>query len=210
MRSTVPMEGNPWPHDMVITVEDGSQQLLELLWLREAWGLQPVGNLPPRLVDEPERAGDSDDREAWETAWPEVWQEAANHAAVLVEPSMFDELQRTGNGSLERAELLRRMVGPTWRDRFGDDAFDEHYQEWTRRRFEARRGAHQRPLAETPERRSLDALIAAWRAGLSKVVTIPCRGDYTRVLGGSALLLTDAARNDPDRYSSALTSFAAR
>ncbi|MFV0406254.1 MAG: hypothetical protein ACK5LN_05450 [Propioniciclava sp.] len=138
MRSTVPMEGNPWPHDMVITVEDGSQQLLELLWLREAWGLQPVGDLPPRLVDEPERAGDSDDREAWETAWPEVWQEAANHAAVLVEPSMFEQLQRTGNGSLERAELLRRMVGPTWRDRFGDDAFDEHYQEWTRRHFEAR------------------------------------------------------------------------
>ena len=42
MRSSVPLSGNPWPHDMVITVEDDPQSLLDLLWIRGAWNLDPV------------------------------------------------------------------------------------------------------------------------------------------------------------------------
>lgn len=48
MRSTTPMEGNPWPHDVVISVDNDFYRLLELLWIREAWGLLPAGDdLPP-------------------------------------------------------------------------------------------------------------------------------------------------------------------
>ena len=53
MRSSGPLPGNPWPHDMVITVEDDLQPLLDLLWIREAWNLSQVGvALPPLLVDD--------------------------------------------------------------------------------------------------------------------------------------------------------------
>lgn len=41
---------------------------------------------------------------------------------------MFEELTRTADGSKERAELIRRLHGPTWRERFGDTAFTEDYR----------------------------------------------------------------------------------
>jgi len=55
VRSSVPIPGNPWPHDMVITVDDDPVSLVELLWVRDAWGLQPLhDDVPPPLVDSPE------------------------------------------------------------------------------------------------------------------------------------------------------------
>ena len=42
MLSSSPMPENPWPHDMLITTDHPSP-LFELLWVREAWGLQPAG-----------------------------------------------------------------------------------------------------------------------------------------------------------------------
>ena len=52
MRSNAPIPGNPWPHDMIITVEDRPNVLLELLWIREAFALQPHGeDLPPLLLE---------------------------------------------------------------------------------------------------------------------------------------------------------------
>src|SRR4051812_35700978 len=51
MRSAGPIPGNPWPHDMVITVDDDPQQLLELLWLRDRWLLaSDHPDPPPSLV----------------------------------------------------------------------------------------------------------------------------------------------------------------
>ncbi len=78
MRSSASLPGNPWPHDMVITVEDDSQALLELLWVREAWQLRPEGNdLPPSLVDSPSFVGGSQRSAApivaWQDAWPGIW-----------------------------------------------------------------------------------------------------------------------------------------
>ena len=54
MRTSDPLPGDPWPQDMLIVVETDPQPLVDLLWVREAWNLSPVGlDLPPLLVDDP-------------------------------------------------------------------------------------------------------------------------------------------------------------
>ena len=79
MRSSTPIPGNPWPHEMTLTVEDRPNQLLELLWLREAYALRPEGDdLPPMLVQTPERATaaiDDATRAEWEATWARLWAE---------------------------------------------------------------------------------------------------------------------------------------
>src|SRR3546814_20352712 len=98
------------------------------------------------------------------------------------------------------------MFGPSWTDEHGRGAFeDRYYGEWERKGMDAR-AARAHTLSDSPERRDLAALIAAWRAGLTKVVTIPCRDAYNRRLGPKALRVNEATRPDSPRYRSALTS----
>ncbi len=213
MRSSRPIPGNPWPHDMGITVEDRANTLLEMLWIREAHGLHLHGtSLPPLLVDPPasaESAGASaEDRVEWESAWPRLWQGAAEHAGRDQDPRQFERLQQTEAGSAEREQILHKMVGPSWRDEFGDAIFDDRsYQDWSRRGTDAHFSARRKGMTHSPEHRDLDALIRAWRAGLTKIVTIPCEGEYSHMLAPNALLMTDVTRNDSDAYQRALNSF---
>src|SRR4051812_29976992 len=112
MQSTDPIPGNPWPHDMVIRVDDSPHPLIELLWIREAHGLEPTGeDLPPRLLDDPDaedvrtgRAGvDADVRSSWEQAWPRVWADALSHAGKDIDHAeLFEQLRETADGSTER------------------------------------------------------------------------------------------------------------
>jgi hypothetical protein len=211
VRSSVPIPGEPWPHDMVITVDDDLGSLVELLWIREAWGLKPVGDdLPPLLVNPPQ-LGTIEDEEfdvgAWQAAWPELWIAALHHAGEIRDPGLFAALHMTADNSTERAQLVARLTGPSWRGRFDGAALDERYQAWTASRF---REPVPRPLAsfeDQPERQSLDALISAWRRGLTKIVTIPCRGEFTRVIGEHSLVVTEETRNDVDMFSAALLQF---
>ncbi len=211
MRSYVPSPGNPWPHEMVITIDDDADSLVELLWIREAWGLRPLGDdLPPLLVDTPNRriGGDEEiDIRRWEEAWPEFWLAILRHAGGVRDPGLFDALRGTANDSAERAELITRIAGPSWRDYFGDTGLGEGYRIWTASRVQQRAARSPRVLEEQPERRSLEPLIAAWRIGLTKIVTIPCQGEYTRTIGGHTLLVTDATRDDVDKFSAALNQF---
>jgi hypothetical protein len=212
MQSTRPLPGNPWPHDMVLTVEDDSHVLLELLWIREAWVLDPVGDdLPPLLSDQlvqpPASAVPRDRVAAWRSAWPAIWDACIHHAGLIRDSTVFERLNETPGGSLERERFLRDLFGPSWREEFGDDALTEHYTSWVEARFEVQSRRHRRSLHEEPERVSLAALVPAWRAGLSKIVTIPCRGSYTRIIGAHTLLVTEETRNNPRTYSEALANF---
>lgn len=212
MRSAVPIPGNPWPHDMQMTVEDHPQHLLELLWLREAHDLHPEGDdLPPRLAEAPERAAirvDDATRARWEGAWVRIWRAVAGHAAQEHDPRLFDQLQWTQAGSPQREDLLRQIVGPNWGDEFDRDVFrDPSHLDWEQAGMTAFVASRPHALENSPERRDLDALIRAWRAGLTKIITIPCQGEYTRKLGPHALLMTDASRADSDAYRRALASF---
>lgn len=129
MRSVNPDPGNPWPHDMVLTVEDRPHALLELLWLREAHHLEPRGeNLPPRLSETPDDSSMDTDaalRADWERVWPRAWHAALDHSGRDTDARLFDRIQETADGSPERAALLREIVGPDVRVHFGPDAFDD-------------------------------------------------------------------------------------
>ncbi|WP_145985662.1 hypothetical protein [Microbacterium phyllosphaerae] len=213
MRSTTPMPGNPWPHDMTITVEDRPQTLLELLWIREAHGLRPVGEtLPTNLADSPSPAAnpvDSETHERWSNAWARIWSEVLAHSAAELDPTAFDAAFDSATSLAERARLLRQMAGPTWDDEFGRGVFDDDaYREWERRGFDSHVSTRPGMLADSPEHRDVEALAAAWRRGLTKVVTIPCRDMHVRQLGSRALLVTDEVRGDSVEYRKALASFA--
>lgn len=213
MRSAVPLPGNPWPHDMVITVETNPHALVDLLWIREAWHLQPLGDdLPPLLCDEPVDARASTEPSGtvagWQQLWPSIWQACVHHAGLIQEEAVVGRLRESADGSAERIELLGALRGPSWRDRFGEEAFGESYEKWSRARFEARLGPV--PTGAGPEQVSLAGLIPAWQAGLSKIVTIPCRGSYTRVIGPNALLMTEESHEDPARYGEALALWCRR
>jgi len=213
MRSSTPIPGEPWPHDMLLTIEDRPHALLELLWLREAYALQLYGDdLPPLLLDTPSTvrgtALGSATRDEWEGTWSRIWQAAVAHAGPDTDPRLFDKIQATANGSTERADLLQRIVGPGWRHEFGDSAFDhDSYSTWSRAGMDAAVAAAQARLEDHPERRDLLALIPAWHAGLTKIVTIPCRGEFTRRVSKNALLMTATTRADSDSYRRALGSF---
>ena len=212
MRSVRKIPGNPWPHDMTITVADRPAQLLELLWLREAYGLHPEGaDLPPLLVQTPESAatavGDQT-RAAWESAWPRIWRDVVAHAGSEVDRRLFEHIRETADGSPERASALREIVGPSWGDEFGRDALqDPSHDDWQRQIRDAFDASRRDLLVNSPERRDLDALIPAWRAGLTKIVTIPCRGVCAQKVGSNALLVTDLTRADSASYQRALRSF---
>lgn len=212
MRSSSPIPGNPWPHDMSITIEDRPHALLELLWIREAYVLRPQSkDLPPLLLDTPavvQTAGvGADTRSEWEAEWPDIWHAAVAHVGQDSDARLFEELQKTSDGSTARADLLHRIVGPGWRDRFGDVAFEDSYGTWSQRGLDTHLAETPTPLEDQPERRDLPVLIPAWRAGLTKIVTIPCSGDFTRTIGGNALLTTAAVRENSDSYRRALSTF---
>ncbi|MCX6502672.1 MAG: hypothetical protein NT132_09750 [Microbacterium sp.] len=211
MRSEQPLPGNPWPHDMVITLDDSSQALLQLLWLREAYDLPVVGDVPPPLTDTPARASralSEDQRAQWTREWPRIWDAITRHTAIEHDPLLIERAMAAGIGSPERLELLQQMAGPSWLDAFGDDAFaDPSYEEWGRRGFEAAMASHDRALKEQPERRDLAALVPAWERGLTTIVTIPCRGSFTRTLTPASLLVTNETRADSGAYRAALRSF---
>ncbi|MFK0402211.1 hypothetical protein ACIQTT_07785 [Microbacterium sp. NPDC090225] len=198
---------------MSIRIEDAPHALFELLWLREAYGLHPTGDdLPPLLVRTPAPAAavlDADTRAHWESAWARLWHAASAHAGQEQDHDGFARLLTMPPGDPDREPLLREMIGPTWRDEFGDGAFDDpSYTDRERSTPEERAAARPHSLADNPEHRDLEALIPAWRAGLTTIVTIPCRGEHTRRVGDNALMVTARTRADSVAYRRALSSFA--
>lgn len=62
-------------------------------------------------------------------------------------------------------------------------------------------------IEDSSERRDLPTLISAWHAGLTKIVTIPCSGEFTRRASENALLMTAVTRANSDSYRRALSTF---
>lgn len=208
MQSMEPVPGNLWPREMLITVEDGARPLLDLLWIREAYGLQPEGDdLPPLLLatPAPERPASDAPLAAWADGWSEVWRAALGHAALPRDPQMIQRLSTPTLDPALRSTLLDELFGPTWQDTFGDDALTPDHEVWDTAR------AHERMAPErhrsSPEHDCVDALVPAWRAGLTTIVELPCRGVWSQRVGDHGLAVTTDTRTDRTAYADALRTF---
>jgi hypothetical protein len=120
----------------------------------------------------------------------------------------LDRVRAAPIGSPERSALLAGLFGPSWRERVGPDALRAGFENWNRSLSESRIASSRATRTRSPEREALDALVPAWEHGLTNIVTIPCRGEYTRRIGPHTLMVTSPTRDDTKRYTAALNSFA--
>ena len=202
MRSETPMPGDPWPHDMVIEVNDADPLLTRLLFLNEAWDLQMIG--VPALDPAPDVGSshrpDTATIDEWRTRWRDAWGQAVAAAGTKPEPP---------SGREEAQEWLRewseRMPKP-FTQVWGADGFDaDAYGAWVTALRPLER--HFRPLDEHPERRALPALIGAWERGLRTVVTLPFARNWSAQGGPHHLLIAERTRENTDAYSTRLEVF---
>src|SRR3954452_6655568 len=80
MRSNRPLPGNPWPHDMAITVSENPNHIALLLFIRSAWGIAqdmdiPALNPAPNAGSSkiPATAEWANWSARWERAWTRAW-----------------------------------------------------------------------------------------------------------------------------------------
>ncbi|OII15777.1 hypothetical protein BIU97_13995 [Curtobacterium sp. MCBA15_009] len=171
-----------WPNEMVVEVDDHDLEILELLFVRSAWGLgghsgAPVSTgpidtgssrRPVRLRDDVERT------------WADEW-------ATL----------------LQSKPTIRNTT--RWHDKYGWEGIDQEALEaWVDSvRGESRQ---MRPIEEAPETKAQGSLIAAWRRGLRRVTVLPVEA-WSQQRDEDELIVAAEVRADESAYRLALDGF---
>ena len=203
MRSDRPIPGNPWPHDMVISIDE-PYNICQLLFIRNAWGIASDVDIP--MLDPFPDAGDSFlPSGASESEWSARWKREWSRAWVWY--SIQDPKQRPTSDLLRQLSKPGRPLHPAfppfWQAEYGDASIDsEAFEKWRR----ALRPEMLVALESTPERVCLGALIAAWNAGLETVVTLPYAGYFAQRISAKHLVVSAATRAHPESYNQALAS----
>lgn len=198
--------GGAWPREMEISVSIHPHRLLELLWAREAYGLRTTSSIPS-LVSTPDALDPVTDSRARGLVWDELWDENLRCEAEGIPAGFAEELNRAET-TQARAALLGTIQSQRWNDLNTDIPIGVPFDEWLRDQKAAALAERDQKFEESPERMATDALIDAWQAGLSRIITLPCRGNYSLPVRGTTLLVTDTTRADPDCYATALRAFA--
>ncbi len=198
MRSSEDRPGNPWPHDMQLSVEECWQPLIYLLFVRSAWHLEITS--VPRLDSEPDPGSslrpEHLDVDAAVRRWLAEWQRAWTHFdAASLTVSTPDEATQHLLDTLSDDELWQATSARP--SDFWDSGIDQAACErW--------RAAMAAPVAELPENRVIPALAVAWRAGLTTVIQMPYIGYFAHRISREHLVVSATTRRDPDLYSRAL------
>jgi hypothetical protein len=204
MRSERPIPGNPWPHDMAISVDDSPNNVCQLLFIRSAWGIASDADIPildpmPDARDSfmPSSASESEWSARWKREWSRAWRWYSIHDPEQ-RPTSELLLQLSTPG-----QPLHPTFPPFWQAEYGDEGIDSAaFDQWQR---DSRPDIHV-ALESTPERLCLDALIAAWEAGLESVVVLPYLGNFAQRISAKHLVVSGSTRAHPESYSRALAS----
>ena len=210
MRSMTPMPGNPWPHDMVLYIDD-DHVLEDLLWVRHALRLAPVGDeVPPAIWNGPalpDEALSASQAAAAASLWLDAWHERIAGLIAQDERRASPEFVRMASdpavSQLELERAIRKLSGSTrWpRTPEQSEAWREPLSAW-------RDSLHEHAHERDPEREIVGVTAAAWRRGLEHIIELPIVGEYTRTLSHRTLMVTSTTRADPEAYARALESFA--
>jgi hypothetical protein len=189
---------NPWPHDMVIRINDTPHHLTLLLFVREAWSIAGDLDIPP-LNPAPDRGNSrmpaSADAATWGKRWKTAWDQAWSWYEIE------DPTHHPTSAEMKEAEDLSRglspFIPPFWTQRYEWEGLDrDAYQVWD-----------QGLIPKFPhdgERRSLQALIPAWKSGIDTIIVLPYKGYFAQRLSQRHLVVSADVRNNPERYSRAL------
>ena len=204
MRFERPVPGEPWPHDMVIRVDDDPNNVNELLFIRSAWRLA-ADLVIPELDPKPEPGSSSPPAtvtiDEWSERWSRAWQRAWDWYAIsdaTIHPTseLLRELS-VPNQSLHPA------FPPFWSVDYGQDGIDgDAFAAW-QRQLQPRRDL---PLEKHPERKSLPALITAWEGGLHTIVALPYSGYFAHRFSKTHLAVSNSTRAHESSYARALAT----
>lgn len=201
MRSEQQIPGDPWPHDMMITVDE-PHALIYLLFVRQVWRLD-IAELPD--VDPVPATGKSnrpsaiDPTEAavrWRREWSRALTEFEPHDRSVREPDEETAHLLRELPDERLAEAFSTMPSTFWGEGTDRDAFNT----WSRSLHDDR----SLPLGEHPERRCLDALVPAWRTGLTTILQLPYAGYFAERLNTATLIVSRVTRHNPSAYRQAL------
>ncbi len=199
MRSVHELSGERWPHDMVISV-DQPNNLLTLLYVREVWGIARDVDIsalaaPPTLGNS--MRPESPSPEVWSERWVETWNAAWAWYVDGGGIQYRDAARIDPQAAL--AELAANLP-PMWETQYGSEGIDrDAVWQWMQTLHDVP-GA----LEEAPERRSLSALIAAWRDGIDSIIVLPYGVDLSRWITFRHLVVSSTTRDDPFLYGEAL------
>lgn len=193
--------GAVWPAEMTMRVER-PETLLYLLFVRDAWGFAPLG--APALDPPPDpghsRRPTGISVEAALARWADDWARAMERFEPPVGPPRNPDAETLAAlRDLNDSQLVEwASARPTrfWAAGVDDDAFRFWVDLCT--------PTEATPLERTPERRSLPALVAAWRNGVRVVIELPFDGYLVERVGPSTLLVSTFTRSIPDLYTRAL------
>ena len=186
-----------WPHDMVLAICPNEHVLGELLFLRATRGWDVASWLPaadPRPMPT-EAGGLSEHWEEWwsaAVAWTAKSDTRGHDLAAVTGPEGITD--RTAFELLMPPRLPPDVAASI--DREALAAWESGLPEYT--------GL---PLEQTPERRAVAPLAAAWRAGLTTIIVIPVSGEYSATVAANALLVSHATYADPELFAAALLAF---
>ncbi|MCZ2404726.1 hypothetical protein IV498_16470 [Paenarthrobacter sp. Z7-10] len=202
MRSDRPIPGNPWPHDMVITV-DAPNNIIEFLFIHSAWRIASEQPLPV-LVPEPHHGTSSPppdvDVQEWSRRWQHTWERAWQWYSRWDKAQLRAEWLRL---SQTHPRLDPAFQPPFWGMEHGRDGIDgEALAAWE----EQLRRKDDRTGSKEPEVVCLPAVIAAWRTGLTTVLTLPYEGYFAERVLATHLVVSNQTRTDPQLYARALTT----
>jgi hypothetical protein len=173
------------------------------MWRLEIREIPPLDPRPElgassRLASGP-RVGSGEMTALWRRDWARAWErfDPPNPESTGPDAETAHLL-----ATLDDAELAQAVSGAPsefWRRGIDTAA----YGAWRRQLSESE---HATTFEATPERRSLPALITAWRTGLTHIVQLPYAGFFAERINSRTLVVSGMTRFEPALFSRALAT----